>query len=299
MKRLKLLILCGLISLSCSLESMQNISKKKLAVTLEKESYWGNLKRAAQISLGVTGLVSMIYLIGIPLERRYLISFDQLKNVDEALATCIGKISQAVNIDPSSIEYNLSGREFAAISPTIYPTILNLNPPELKKITDGMASFCIAHELIHIKKYHVAKNIIYLLMTPFINLHFELASKYYAKFIDQSIFSLQKKFGYENNWLINKFRNVHSLVATSQITHFLIQAYVWKKILTSFEREADIEAAIALKSAKGGMDCFGSIISSSNIFMRFLKKYIDPHPSDIERFMYLYRLQKKFDVQLS
>lgn len=265
---------------------------------IEKKSYWDKLQDAAVSSMGFGVLLAGIYAIAIPLERRHLISFEQLKHTDGDLAKHIEKVAKAVNIDPSCIEYNLSGREFAAVSPTIYPKILNLDPAGLKKITNDMASFCIAHELIHIKKYHIAKNLIFCLMAPVTDLHLELAGKYYSKFVDRSIFSLQKKFGYENNWLINHFRSFHNSVATSQITHFLIQAYIWKKMMTSFEKEADIEAAIALKSAKGGMDLFASIVRTpSNFFMGFYNKFIDPHPANYDRYMYLLRLQKQFDVQ--
>lgn len=264
---------------------------------LEKRSYWDRLQDAAKSSMIFSGLLTGIYAIGIPLERRHLISFEQLKHTDHDLAKHIKTAANAVNIDPYCIEYNLSGREKAAVSPTIYPKILNFHPAELKKMTTDMISFGIAHELIHIKKHHVAKQMVYWLLAPITGMHLELAGEYYSKFVDRSIFSLQQKFGYENNWLINQFRSLHSSVATSQITHLLIHAYIWQKLSTSFEKEADIEAAIALKSAKGGMDLFISLADPSNLFMKFYQKVIDPHPSHISRYLYLYRLQEQLEAQ--
>ena len=119
--------------------------------------------------------------------------------------------------------------------------------------------------------------------------------KYYAKLVDKSMLSFQKKFGYENNFYVNKFRSVHNSVMNSPITTMLIQAYLFKRLAMAFEKEADIEAVGALNSAQGGINMFYNhwVWSPLNPFLEF----IDLHPSDYDRWKYLSALQKELDLK--
>lgn len=155
--------------------------------------------------------------------------------------------------------------------------------------------FIFAHELIHFKEKHLPLQIYGGIALPFVT-HLGIIG--YKSLAHKGINYCAQKYDLKNNKLFQNCVMVHNAIVGSGLFHSFITALAMYKFLNYSEIRADIGAALALKTAQGGI----------NVCNRWLrenpKNYVwydisDYHPSDKTRLSYLTTLQTQFEKEQS
>lgn len=169
-----------------------------------------------------------------------------------------------------------------------------------KSIPNDVKRFLIGHELMHIKKNHISKNLIF-------NLAFITASTWagysISKYLDKK-FKSKDQDKQNDNTILQKIKNSITTRVVIAPTTFIATSAICKMFSRYCEKEADRESALNLNSTEGGIKFFEDLENDRiyieshligkkpSIFSRWTSRLFSTHPTNEERIKLLKNLTK-------
>lgn len=155
--------------------------------------------------------------------------------------------------------------------------------------------FIFAHELIHFKEKHLPIQMYGGIALPFITFFGITGYQWLAQ---KGINYCAQKYDLQQNKVFQNCVTAHNAIVDSGLFHAVITALAMYKLYNYGEVRADIGAALALKTAQGGINLCNRWIREypQNYAWYNINQY---HPSHETRLSYLITLQEQFDKEQS
>ncbi len=210
-------------------------------------------------------------------------------------------ILNGIGIDPHKISIKAIDSSGKLPGLTIGNSMIALDSNYLSQLNDEEQQFLIGHEAIHIKNNDIAKMAIISLIIPIIT-HYGL--NMYDEGIQKIIEKIQQHLKCEDTHIINKALNfikkANNKISSFCLTKAFVSFYLFAKYSQYLEKNADIQAAIQLNCAQGGVQFFDKFdrvnrqLSHDLKIPSWLLRLLDPlHPPLPDRIAYLQDLVKK------
>lgn len=155
--------------------------------------------------------------------------------------------------------------------------------------------FGFTHELIHHKEKDTPLTIYGGIALPFVT---QFGINIYQWLAQKGINYCAKKYNLKENKTFQNCILAHNTIINSGLFHSLITALAMYKFLNYTEVRADIGAALALKTAQGGINLCNRWLRENPRNSAWYKIH-DYHPSDETRLSYLTALQETFEKEES